>query len=53
MKTLVLLIVAMGLACAYTVPTFAGDAPSNKADCAKAGKKWDDKSKTCASASGY
>jgi hypothetical protein len=43
MKNLVL-IVALGLAVAFTAPAFAGD---TEADCQKAGGTWDAKTKTC------
>jgi ABC-type proline/glycine betaine transport system substrate-binding protein len=47
MKSLVTMLVALGLAISFVVPTFAADAPTNKADCEKAGMKWDDAAKTC------
>jgi hypothetical protein len=53
MRSLVLLIVALGITIAFTIPTFAGDEPTTKADCEKAGKRWDSESKTCTSANGY
>ena len=43
MKNLVL-IVALGLAVAFTTSAFAGD---TEADCQKAGGTWDAKTKTC------
>ena len=46
MKKLVSLMLALGLAVAFTAPTYAGE-PKNKADCEKAGKKWDDAKKKC------
>ena len=48
MKT-VISIVALSLAMAFTVPAFAGggSTPTNKADCEKAGKKWDDAGSKC------
>ena len=44
MKSLVSMIAALGLAVAFTAPAFAGPGslPTNKADCEKAGKMWDD-----------
>ncbi len=47
MKTLVSMIVALGLAAAFTAPAFAADAPKTKADCEKAKMKWDDTAKKC------
>jgi len=49
MKSLVSMIVALGLAVAFTAPAFAGPGslPTNKADCEKAGKMWDDAGKKC------
>lgn len=47
MKNLVSLIVALGLAVAFVAPTFAADAPKNKAACEKAHMKWDASTKTC------
>ncbi len=44
MRTLIALIVALGFAAA---PALAGDAPKTKADCEKAGMKWDDASQSC------
>ena len=47
MKKLVLLIfLAVGLAVAFTAPAFAAE-PKTKAECEKAGKKWDDTAKKC------
>jgi hypothetical protein len=52
MKTLVS-IIALTFAVAFAAPAFAQDAPpTNKADCEKAGMKWDDAAKTC-SKGGY
>ena len=45
MRTLIATLIALGLAAA---PALAGDAPKTKADCEKAGMKWDDSSQTCA-----
>jgi hypothetical protein len=45
-------IIALTLAVAFTAPAFAQDRPMNKADCEKAGMKWDDAAKTC-SKGGY
>ena len=49
MKSLVSMVVALGLAVAFTAPAFAGpgSVPMTKADCEKAGKKWDDAGKKC------
>jgi hypothetical protein len=48
MKNLVSIIVALGIAVAFTAPTFAADkAPTTKADCEKAKMKWDDKTSKC------
>ena len=46
---LVAAIVALGLAVAFTAPTFAADVTTakTKADCTKAGGIWDAKGKTC------
>ena len=48
MKTLIS-IVTLSLALALTPPAFAGGGsmPTNKADCEKAGKKWDDAGSKC------
>jgi hypothetical protein len=46
MKKLVSLMLALGLAVAFTAPTYAAE-PKTKADCEKAGKKWDDAKKKC------
>jgi len=45
MRILISTIIALGLASA--TPALAGDAPKTKADCEKAGMKWDDGSQTC------
>ena len=49
MKSLVSMIVALGLAVAFTAPAFAGPGslPTTKADCEKAGKKWEEADKKC------
>ena len=49
MKSLVSMIVALGLAVAFTAPALAGPGslPTNKADCEKAGKVWVDADKKC------
>jgi len=51
MSKLVSMIVALGLACAFTAPAFAADVTKAKtqADCTKAGGTWDATSKTCKS----
>jgi hypothetical protein len=46
MKTLVSMIVALGLTVVFAAPTFAAP-PTTKADCEKAGMKWDDAAKKC------
>jgi hypothetical protein len=47
MKSFVSIIVALGLAVAFTAPAFAADPPATKADCEKAKMKWDDTAKKC------
>ena len=47
MKTLVSVIVALGLAVGAAAHAFAADAPKTKADCEKAKMKWDDTAKKC------
>jgi ABC-type proline/glycine betaine transport system substrate-binding protein len=47
MKTLVSVVVALGLAAGMAAPAFAADAPKSKADCVKAHMKWDDTGKKC------
>jgi hypothetical protein len=44
MRTLIATLVVLSLAAA---PALAGDAPKTKADCEKAGMKWDEASQTC------
>ena len=53
MKCLVSMIVALGLAVAFTVPAFAGPGslPQTKADCEKVGKMWDEANKKCVESS--
>jgi hypothetical protein len=48
MKTLVSTL-ALAVALAFTVPAFAGPGslPTNKNDCEKAGKVWDEANKKC------
>jgi hypothetical protein len=46
MKTLVSLIVALGVVAGPTAPGFAGE-PKTKTDCVKAHMKWDDTAKKC------
>jgi hypothetical protein len=47
MKVLLSLL-ALGLAVAFTAPAFAQDpAPTTKADCEKAKGTWDEKTSTC------
>jgi hypothetical protein len=57
MKNLVSMMVALGLAVAFTGPAFASgpqrsSPPDNKADCEKANMKWDDTSKKCSCTEG-
>jgi len=49
MRKLVSMVVALGLAFAFTAPAFAADVTTakTKADCTKAGGVWDATSKTC------
>jgi ABC-type proline/glycine betaine transport system substrate-binding protein len=47
MKTVVTMIVALGLAVGCAAPTFAAEAPKDKASCEKAKMHWDDATKTC------
>jgi hypothetical protein len=49
MNKVVAAVVALGLAVAFTAPTFAADVTTakTKADCTKAGGTWDAKGKTC------
>jgi len=47
MKNLVTMLIALGLAVSFAAPTFAGDAPKDKASCEKAGMQWDDATTTC------
>ena len=49
MNKVVVAILALGLAVAFTAPTFAADVTTakTKADCTKAGGIWDAKGKTC------
>jgi hypothetical protein len=49
MNKVVAAILALGLAVAFTAPTFAADVTTakTKADCTKAGGVWDAKGKTC------
>ena len=49
MRKLVSMVVALGLALAFTAPAFAADVTTakTKADCDKAGGVWDAKAKTC------
>jgi hypothetical protein len=53
MKYLVSVIIALGLAVAFTAPTFAAEPPATKADCEKAHMKWNDTAKSCSKASSY
>jgi hypothetical protein len=45
MKNIVSMIVALGLAVAFTAPAFA--VPTTKADCEKAGMKWNATTNKC------
>jgi len=49
MNKLVAAVVALGLAVAFTAPTFAADVTTmkTKAACTKAGGMWDAKAKKC------
>ena len=49
MNKLVVAVLALGLAVAFTAPTFAADVTTakTKADCTKAGGVWDAKAKKC------
>jgi len=50
MKKIASLLIALGLAVAFTAPSFAGSAgaqPLTKADCKKAGLKWNDLGNVC------
>jgi hypothetical protein len=49
MNKVVAAVVALGLAMAFTAPTFAADVTTakTKADCTKAGGTWDAKAKKC------
>jgi len=50
MKTLVAMLVALGLAVPLTItPVFAQDTPTDQASCEDAGMAWDDDSQTCQS----
>jgi len=47
MKNLVTMLLALGLAVSFAAPTFAADAPKDKASCEKANMTWDEATKTC------
>ena len=50
MKKIASLLIALGLAVAFTAPSFAGSPgaqPLTKADCKKAGLKWNDLGNVC------
>jgi hypothetical protein len=50
MKKLVSMLIVLGLALVFTAPAFAAGAgaqPLTKADCKKAGLKWNDESNVC------
>jgi hypothetical protein len=49
MKSLVSIVVALGLAVAIAAPAFAGTSPppNTKEACEAAGMHWDDNTKTC------
>ena len=47
MKTLVSMIVALGLVAGASGPVLAASTPKDKASCDKAHMKWDDTSKKC------
>ena len=52
MKKLASLLVALGLAVAFTAPSFAAPAaqPLTKSDCKKSGLKWNDQTNVCGKA---
>ena len=49
MKRLISVMVALGLAAAFTAPAFAASAnqPLTKSDCKKVGLKWDSQANIC------
>jgi hypothetical protein len=49
MKRLISVMVALGLAVAFTAPAFAAgpNQPLTKSDCKKAGLKWDSQANVC------
>ena len=47
MKSLVSIVIALGLAFAAPAFAVAGPSTTTKAACEAAGKHWDDKTKTC------
>jgi hypothetical protein len=47
MKTLVSMIIALGLIAGASAPVLAASTPKDKASCDKAHMKWDDASKKC------
>ena len=49
MKKLASMLLAFGLAVAFTAPAFAGPGaqPLTKADCKKSGLKWNDQANVC------
>jgi hypothetical protein len=47
MKTLVSMIIALGLVAGATAPAFAGETPRDKTACEKAHMKWDESAKRC------
>ena len=50
MRTLVSMLVALGLVASFSAPVFAGTGaqPLTKSDCKKAGLKWNDQANVCA-----
>jgi hypothetical protein len=49
MRQLISMIIALGLAVAFTAPAFAmgPNQPLTKSDCKKAGLKWNDQANVC------
>jgi len=50
MKSLVTMLLALGLAAPFASPSFAQDTPTDQASCEDAGMIWDDANETCAPA---
>lgn len=47
MKTLVTMLLALGLAAPFAVPAFAADEPTDQASCEDQGMIWDAETGTC------